>query len=127
MSELFVTRIRARKDALGLTMPQIAERSQIPVSTLETYFQNQSLPNFRKLVALCIALECSVDYLAGLSDQPRSHGPADTDIETREAYARVEADLRDYQSYLATINSLHVATLVAEVRGHLRTLSARLP
>jgi transcriptional regulator with XRE-family HTH domain len=125
MSELFVTRIRARKGALDLTMPQIGERSGIPVSTLETYYQNQCLPNFRKLVALCIALECSIDYLAGLSDHPRSHGPSGSDIETREAYARVEADLRDYQAYLARIRSHNVATLVAEVRGNLRTLAVR--
>lgn len=125
MSDLFVSRLRARKEALRLTVPQIAERSGIPVSTLESYFQGQSLPNFRRLVGLCGALDCSVDYLAGLADSPRSHGPDTAGDDLRAAYATVEADLRAYQSYLSGIRSNNMATLVAEVRGNLRTLAVR--
>jgi hypothetical protein len=35
------------------------------------YFYGQALPTFPRLVRLSRALDCSLDYLAGLSDQPR--------------------------------------------------------
>ncbi len=70
MSDLFVTRIKARKAALKLTMPQIAERAGVPQPTIEMYFYGQALPTFPRLVRLSRALDCSLDYLGGLSDQP---------------------------------------------------------
>lgn len=71
MSELFVTRIKARKAALKLTMKQVSERADVPQPTVEMYFYGQALPTFPRLVRLCKALECSLDYLAGMSDEPR--------------------------------------------------------
>lgn len=125
MSDLFVTRIKARKEMLGLTMPEIAKRANAKLPTIEQYFYNQALPNFRQLVGLCIALECSIDYLAGLSDHPRSHMVQNPDATLREAYIAVETDLRTYQRNLMDIQSHNMATLVAETRGNLRTLAVR--
>lgn len=71
MSDLFVTRIKARKSALNLTMKQVSERAGVPQPTVEMYFYGQALPTFPRLVALCRALECSLDYIAGLADEPR--------------------------------------------------------
>ena len=70
MSDLFVSRIKARKAALDLTMPEIADRAGFPQSTIEMYFYEQALPNFVRLVALARALDCSIDYLAVLSNRP---------------------------------------------------------
>lgn len=96
MSEVFAARIKARKSALGLTLPQIAERARIPVSTLETYFQGKCLPNVTRVVALSHALSCSADYLMGLTPALHVDLLADAEKSLEQAYALVEADLQAY-------------------------------
>ena len=62
--------IRKRKAELGLTALEIARRGNLPRPTVDTYLHGKAAPTYRNLIALSIALECSTDYLAGLTDDP---------------------------------------------------------
>lgn len=69
MSETFGDRLKAAREARGLTQAELAERAgmaAVHVSHLETGVKpNPAVPT---LVRLATALRCSADYLLGLGD-----------------------------------------------------------
>jgi transcriptional regulator with XRE-family HTH domain len=72
-------RLRSRREALGLSQGDLAERitaqrrkRQKPVNRISmSLFENDKrIPSAASLVELADALQCSVDYLLGRIDQP---------------------------------------------------------
>lgn len=61
------TRIRTRRQALGLTMKDIADREGINTGGLSELENDRYLPSAPTLIALSRALDVSVDWLLGLS------------------------------------------------------------
>lgn len=125
INRLFVDRIKARKQELGLTMPEIAERSGIPKPTLETYFSGKSLPNVLRFARLADVLDCTPDYLSGCCDElERAHGQH-TPVSLKAAYGRVIEDLSTYQAEQAAQGHFELALILSETKGHLRSMAAR--
>lgn len=60
-------RIRSRRQSLGLTMKDIAEREGINTGGLSEMENDKYLPSAPTLIALSRALDVSVDWLLGLS------------------------------------------------------------
>lgn len=77
--QLLSQRIRSRRRGLGLTQQQVVTR----LARLEQPTSNRALSsiergaglNVSKLPELALALECSVTYLLGLTDEPRRWHP----------------------------------------------------
>ncbi|MDQ1739853.1 MAG: hypothetical protein QOE53_1505 [Pseudonocardiales bacterium] len=82
---LITQRLRQRRDDLGLTQKQIVTR--LARCGLQT--TNRALSSLEhgagldvaKLPELAIALDCTVTYLLGLTDDPHSWLPAETAVE----------------------------------------------
>ncbi len=62
---------REKKSELKLTSQEIAEKSGVPVSTVNNFFASASkAPGFYTAIAICAALGVSVDKHYGISDTP---------------------------------------------------------
>lgn len=103
MIDLFKTRLKARKTALGLTVMQIAERTGMPVSSIDNYLSKEILPNYTSMARLVEALECTTDYLFGFSDAPT--GPIDPQHiqHAEQLLTRHLADLRATEGNAAPV------------------------
>lgn len=65
-------RIKSRREAIGLSQPELAERMGGKSSRAEVsqYENGWKQPSAAKLVALSKALRCSTDWLLGLARAP---------------------------------------------------------
>lgn len=62
---------REKKSELKLTSQEIAEKSGVPISTVNDFFASASkAPGFYTAIAICAALGVSVDKHYGISDTP---------------------------------------------------------
>lgn len=57
--------------AKGLTMADLDRLHGLKCSN---WTRGSYLPGSEKMRTLCLALDCSADWLLGLSDEPRTHG-----------------------------------------------------
>ncbi len=57
----------------GKTAYQIAKDTGISQGTMNEYKNGKKLPTMQNLVKIANALDCSVDYLLGRTDNPKSH------------------------------------------------------
>jgi transcriptional regulator with XRE-family HTH domain len=69
--EIFGTRLRRRRMALGLNQPQLAARLGWQAATLSRYERGryQRTMSFARLRQLAQALQTTTDYLLGLSNE----------------------------------------------------------
>jgi transcriptional regulator with XRE-family HTH domain len=107
---LITQRLRQRRDDLGLTQKQIVTRlARCGLQTTNralSSLEHGSGLDVAKLPELAIALDCTVTYLLGLTDDPHSWQPAESPAEpepaapppaavVRPAPARVEPSAPD--------------------------------
>jgi transcriptional regulator with XRE-family HTH domain len=82
---LITQRLRQRRDDLGLTQKQIVTRlARCGLQTTNralSSLEHGSGLDVAKLPELAIALDCTVTYLLGLTDDPHSWLPAETAVE----------------------------------------------
>ena len=67
---IFAMRLRLRIAQRMLSQSKVAKMTGIDRPLITKYVNGQVAPNARQLWRLCKALECSADYLIGLSDYP---------------------------------------------------------
>lgn len=67
--ESFAVRLRARRLKMGLTQEQLAEKIGIAQGQYSRYEKGQD-PKPELIKRMCIALECTSDFLLGLVDRP---------------------------------------------------------
>jgi len=72
--KIFAERVRQRRLALRIGVREMARRLGVAPSLITQYEDGSALPGLPLLVALARALDCSTDYLVGLSDDP--HAPS---------------------------------------------------
>ena len=58
-------RIKAFREARGLTLRQLDDLSGVPFGTIARYEKNEYFPGLMNLIALADALELSLDDLVG--------------------------------------------------------------
>ena len=58
-------RIKERREALGLTQAQLADRMGVTTTAVRKWETGQALPSADKLPALADLLNCSIDALYG--------------------------------------------------------------
>lgn len=66
-------RVKALREALGWTQMELAYRAKLVQSKLSNIETNSPRAGLRvdSLRELCVALDCSADFLLGLSDTPK--------------------------------------------------------
>jgi transcriptional regulator with XRE-family HTH domain len=63
--------LKRRRLELNMTQTQIAKITGLSQSILSDYETGNAQMTAQSIVALCYALECTSDYLLGLSEAPR--------------------------------------------------------
>lgn len=68
-----MNRIRERRQAISMTQDELASASGIGQTAISRYESDTMEPTGPRLVLLARALGCSVDYLLGVTDDPRPY------------------------------------------------------
>jgi transcriptional regulator with XRE-family HTH domain len=69
-SEIFAERLRAARDLRGYSQGALAERANMPPTSIAHFESGSRKPSFDTLRRLANALEVTTDYLLGRVDQP---------------------------------------------------------
>ncbi len=64
------SRMRTRRTELGMSQPELAKRIKTTQPRISLWEKGKEKPTFDYLARLAKALECSADWLLGLSDDP---------------------------------------------------------
>lgn len=65
----FVVRLTNRREALSLSKSELARRIGVRHVQIVEYEKGRKTPSVETLIALAKVLECSLDWLCGLTDQ----------------------------------------------------------
>lgn len=108
---MMAVRLRNRMDELGITNQDLADKSGIPVATVNRIVAGQTEnPNVQTLAALAVALEMSMDEAVGLvirSDRPVQESPT----------------VVAYQNMFSTLETLHTNDLKRMEEQHKRAIA----
>ena len=101
----YIKRIKEVKSALKMTNDELSERTGIPGGTLSKILAGISeTPKFCNIVAICEALNCSLDYIVyGLEENKNNYTLTDEEIELIEDYRAL--DERGQESVSALIEA----------------------
>lgn len=80
-------RIRTLREELDWTQEILAERLSLPVLALNRYENNKTAPNVNVMARIAEALGCSVDYLMGLTDDPKPTSMGTENLNAKERAA----------------------------------------
>lgn len=64
-------RLKNERENKGFTMSALGEAIGVAKQTINSYEKGEKQPTISNLIKLCEVLDCSSDYLIGLSDDPR--------------------------------------------------------
>jgi SOS-response transcriptional repressor LexA/DNA-binding Xre family transcriptional regulator len=101
----YIKRIKEVKSARKMTNDELSERTGIPGGTLSKILAGISeTPKFCNIVAICEALNCSLDYIVyGLEENKNNYTLTDEEIELIEDYRALDA--RGQETVAALIES----------------------
>jgi len=101
----YIKRIKEVKSARKMTNDELSERTGIPGGTLSKILAGISeTPKFCNIVAICEALNCSLDYIVyGLEENKNNYTLTDEEIEMIEEYRTL--DPRGQETVAAIIES----------------------
>ena len=101
----YIKRIKEVKSALKMTNDELSERTGIPGGTLSKILAGISeTPKFCNIVAICEALNCSLDYIVyGLEENKNNYTLTEEEIEMIEDYRAL--DPRGQETVAALIES----------------------
>jgi transcriptional regulator with XRE-family HTH domain len=69
-SDIFKERLRAARDLRGYSQGALAERAQMPPTSIAHFESGSRKPSFETLRRLANALDVTTDYLLGRVDEP---------------------------------------------------------
>lgn len=69
----FASRLKAARAAAGLSQPQLADRSGVPVTTIRQLERGgRAEPKLYTAARLAVALGCATGFLAGVEPAPKN-------------------------------------------------------
>lgn len=97
MEYTYIDRIKQIKSEKKITNDQLSEMTGIPLGTLSKILAGISdSPKLSNIVAICAALECSVDYiLTGIPENTNNYTLEDREINMIENYRKLDAHSRE--------------------------------
>ena len=96
MEYTYIDRLKQIKSEKKITNDQLSEMTGIPLGTLSKILAGISdSPKLSNIVAICAALECSVDYiLTGIPENTNNYTLDDREISMIESYRKLDAHSR---------------------------------
>lgn len=76
-SEIFAQRLKAAREIRGLKQTELAEKANLPPTSIAHFEGGSRKPSFDTLRRLATALEVTTDYLLGRVDEPELAEAAD--------------------------------------------------
>ena len=97
MEYTYIDRLKQIKSERRITNDQLSEMTGIPLGTLSKILAGISdSPKLSNIVAICAALECSVDYiLTGIPENTNNYTLSDKEITLIENYRKLDAHSRE--------------------------------
>ena len=97
MEYTYIDRLKQIKSERRITNDQLSEMTGIPLGTLSKILAGISdSPKLSNIVAICAALECSVDYiLTGIPENTNNYTLSDKEITLVENYRKLDAHSRE--------------------------------
>lgn len=71
MTGEFSARLRRQRECCRMRQHVVAELCGLNQSTIQRYEQGERNPGLKELIRLANCFEVSIDYLAGLTDNPK--------------------------------------------------------
>ena len=97
MEYTYIDRIKQLKSEKKITNDQLSDMTDIPLGTLSKILAGISdSPKLSNIVAICAALECSVDYiLTGIPENTNNFTLEDREITMIDNYRKLDAHSRE--------------------------------
>lgn len=97
MEYTYIDRLKQIKSERRITNDQLSEMTGIPLGTLSKILAGISdSPKLSNIVAICAALECSVDYiLTGIPENTNNYTLSDKEIALVENYRKLDPHSRE--------------------------------
>lgn len=76
-NQIFAKRMKARRQERAISQQTLAKAIGVQQPAISSYESGLTFPQPQKLVAICLYLQTSADYLIGLTDNPE--GPSAID------------------------------------------------
>ena len=97
MEYTYIDRIKQIKSEKKITNDQLSEMTGIPLGTLSKILAGISdSPKLSNIVAICAALECSVDYiLTGIPENTNNYTLDEREMAMVESYRKLDAHSRE--------------------------------
>ncbi len=100
MEYTYIDRIKKIKSEKKITNDRLSEMTEIPLGTLSKILAGISdSPKLSNIVAICAALECSVDYiLTGIPENTNNYTLNEREIDLIEDYRKLDSHSRELVS-----------------------------
>ena len=107
MEYTYIDRIKQLKSEKKITNDQLSDMTGIPLGTLSKILAGISdSPKLSNIVAICAALECSVDYiLTGIPENTNNYTLSDREMTLIENYRKLDAHSRELVSMVISKES----------------------
>ena len=119
MEYTYIDRIKQLKSEKKITNDQLSDMTGIPLGTLSKILAGISdSPKLSNIVAICAALECSVDYiLTGIPENTNNFTLEDREITLIENYRKLDAHSRELVAMVISKESERAAVAEKSERG----------
>jgi len=107
MEYTYIDRIKKIKSEKKITNERLSEMTEIPLGTLSKILAGISdSPKLSNIVAICVALECSVDYiLTGIPENTNNYTLNEKEIDLIEDYRKLDEHSRELVSLVVAKES----------------------
>lgn len=107
MEYTYIDRIKKIKSEKKITNDRLSEMTEIPLGTLSKILAGISdSPKLSNIVAICAALECSVDYiLTGIPENTNNYTLSEDEIDLVENYRKLDEHSRELVSMVISKES----------------------
>lgn len=118
MEYTYIDRIKKIKSEKKITNDRLSEMTEIPLGTLSKILAGISdSPKLSNIVAICAALECSVDYiLTGIPENTNNYTLDDREINMIENYRKLDAHSRELVSMVISKESERLSADLSDKR-----------
>lgn len=125
--ETYIDRIKKIKKQKDITNDRLSEMTEIPLGTLSKILAGISdSPKLSNIVAICEALECSVDYiLTGIPENTNNYTLDEYEIDVIEDYRKLDDHGRELVAMVIAKEAERCAARPQEARFDARIIAGR--
>lgn len=119
MEYTYIDRLKKIKNEKKITNDRLSEMTGIPLGTLSKILAGISdSPKLSNIVAICSALECSVDYiLTGIPENTNNYTLSEREISMIENYRRLDMHSRELVSMIVAKESERIPAETDEAQS----------